>query len=140
MLVVVDTNIIVASLIKKYATRKLLISSNIDFVVPEWVHSEIREHIAEIAAKAKVQISELEHFVEEIFQVVQTVPFDEYEDCLSEALDIMKDIDRDDAPFLAVAIAVGADAIWSNDRDFESQTRIPVLRTEDLLKRSKRPF
>ena len=89
MLVVVDSNIIFASLIKDSFTRKILISAEIDFVVPEWVHVELREHFAEVAKKSGLRADEVEHFAEEIFQVVQNVPKEEYEDFLPEAVDIM---------------------------------------------------
>ncbi|MFH0815423.1 MAG: PIN domain-containing protein [Methanobacteriota archaeon] len=133
MLIVVDSNIIFASLIKDSFTRKILISSEIDFVVPEWVHAELREHFTEIAKKSGLRADEVEHFAEEIFQVVQTVPKDEYEDFLPEAVEIMKDIDRDDAPVLALAMALHADGVWTRDKDFERQVRVRVVRAEELI-------
>jgi predicted nucleic acid-binding protein len=130
---VVDSNIIFASLIKDSFTRKILISSEIDFVVPEWVHAELRGHIMEITKKSGLRADEVEHFAEEIFQVVQTVPKEEYEDFLPEALEIMKDIDRDDAPVLALAMALRADGVWTRDKDFDRQSRVRVVRTDELL-------
>jgi len=99
--IVVDSNIIFASLIKKSTTRMILASTDIDFIVPEWVHSELREHIGELAGKAGVPEEEMERFIDEIFQIVHTVPLDEYKSFLVEALEIMSEIDPDDAPFLA---------------------------------------
>ena len=133
MPIVVDSNIIFASLIKKSTTRVILASSDIDFIVPEWVHSELREHIGELARKACVSEDEFEHFIEEIFQIVHTVPLDEYKGFLAKALEIMSDIDPDDAPFLAVALATGADAIWTNDAHFLKQERVKVMSTRDMM-------
>jgi predicted nucleic acid-binding protein len=133
LLVVVDSNIIFASLIKNSATRTILTSSDIDFVVPEWVHSELREHAGEISRKAGVSEEEMESFIEEIFHVVQTVPLDEYEDRLDEALETMSGIDRDDAPFVAVALATSADAIWTNDAHFSRQNRVRIVSTREIV-------
>ena len=41
MLLVVDTNIIISSLIKDSVTREFLLTTDIIFVAPEWVHAEI---------------------------------------------------------------------------------------------------
>ena len=37
MLLVEDTNIIISCLIKDSKTREILMTANVDFVVPEWV-------------------------------------------------------------------------------------------------------
>lgn len=129
-----DSNIIFAGLIKKSTTRMILASTDIEFIVPEWVHTELREHVGELARKSHLSEDELEHFIDEIFQIVHTVPLDEYEGFLAEALEIMSEIDPDDAPFLAVALATGADAIWTNDGHFLEQDRVKVVSTRDLVK------
>ena len=133
MLLVVDTNIIISSLIKDSKTREILMSAKVDFFVPEWVHSEIRKHLKTIAKKADISVHELEHFMEELFQVVHTTPFEEYQTYIDEALLIIGEADKDDVPFIAVALVLGADAIWTNDRHFDKQNRFTVLRTHDLF-------
>ena len=130
----VDSNIIFAGLIRNSSTRAILASTDIEFVVPEWVHSELREHIGELAEKAGVPEKEMERYVEQIFQIVHTMPMEEYKDSLAEALEIMSETDPDDAPFLAVAIATGADAIWTNDAHFLEQQRVKVVSTRDMMK------
>jgi len=132
--IVVDSNIIFAGLIRNSSTRAILASTDIEFVVPEWVHSELREHIGELAEKAGVPEKEMERYVEQIFQIVHTMPMEEYKDSLAEALEIMSETDPDDAPFLAVAIATGADAIWTNDAHFLEQQRVKVVSTRDMMK------
>ena len=134
MSIVVDSNIIFAGLIRNSSTRAILASTDIEFVVPEWVHSELREHIGELAEKAGVPEKEMERYVEQIFQIVHTMPMEEYKDSLAEALEIMSETDPDDAPFLAVAIATGADAIWTNDAHFLEQQRVKVVSTRDMMK------
>ncbi len=133
MLLVVDTNIIISCLIKDSKTREILLTANVDFAVPEWVHSEIRKHMKLIAKKADVSVIELEHFMEELFQVVHTTPFEEYQPYIDDAHNLIGEVDKDDVPFIALALALHADAIWTNDKDFDKQDRVAVLRTHDLL-------
>jgi len=66
--------------------------------------------------------------------VVQTIPFSKYKSHINEAQDIMVKIDKDDAPFIALALALDADGILTNDRDYEKQNIVKVLKTADILK------
>jgi predicted nucleic acid-binding protein len=52
---------------------------------------------------------------------------------MTDAIEIMKDIDPKDAPFLAVGMAIRADGIWTEDRHFESQNVLRVFTTKDLI-------
>lgn len=135
MLLVVDTNIIVSSLIKGSVTREILLSADILFVVPEWVHIEVKKHQELIAQKAGINQDELIQFTEEIFQVVKTIPFSKYKSHIDEGVNIIGDIDKDDAPFIAIALALDADGIWTNDKDFEKQNVVKVWKTKDLAKK-----
>ena len=130
---VVDSNILFSSLIRKSTTRMILASSNMYFVVPEWVHYELREHIGELAGKAGVPETDMETFLEEIFEIVHTVPLEEYKSHLAEAMEVMAAIDSDDAPFLAVALATGAEAIWTQDKHFLEQNLVRVISTREMM-------
>ena len=48
--------------------------------------------------------------------------------------EIMKDIDVKDAPFLAAALAIPNDGIWSHDKHFEKQNKVKVWISKELLK------
>lgn len=135
MLLVVDTNIIISSLIKDSVTREILLSADIKFITPEWVHAEIKKYQDYIAKKAGINKEELFQFTDEIFKVVQTIPFDKYKSHIKKGLKAMGKIDKDDAPFIALAITTGADGIWSNDKDFEKQDLVKVWKTKDLIEK-----
>ena len=44
-------------------------------------------------------------------------------------------IDPKDTPFIALALAVENDGVWSEDRRFEQQSRVKVWKTKELLRR-----
>jgi len=46
----------------------------------------------------------------------------------------MGKIDRDDVPFIALALSFPNDGIWTEDRHFLKQRRVKVWRTRELLK------
>lgn len=52
---------------------------------------------------------------------------------LPRARKLLDDIDPKDVPYLACALAVSADAIWSLDIDFDAQKAIPRVPHPDAL-------
>ncbi|MEM0330548.1 MAG: PIN domain-containing protein [Archaeoglobaceae archaeon] len=50
----------------------------------------------------------------------------------NRALEILKDIDPNDAPFLFLAIALNC-PIWSNDKDLKKQSLVKVYTTKEIL-------
>ena len=52
---------------------------------------------------------------------------------MDEAEKIMDHIDKDDTPFIAAALATNS-IIWSDDKHFEKQNKIKILKTKDLIK------
>lgn len=53
---------------------------------------------------------------------------------MDKAYKIMSDVDYCDVPFIALALAVKNDGIWSNDRHFENLKDIKVWKTTDVFK------
>jgi len=53
---------------------------------------------------------------------------------LKEAKEIMGAIDPDDVPFIAAALAVENDGIWTDDTHFDRQKRIRVFKTTSLVR------
>jgi predicted nucleic acid-binding protein len=83
MRLVIDTNMIISSLISNSTRRHILMDSNIEFISPEYT--------------------------------------------------FMKDIDPDDASFLALAMKTKVDGIWSEDKGFKQQNHVKIYNTKELL-------
>lgn len=137
MKLVIDTNIIISALIKKSITRELLFSPRFDLYSPEFVYLEIEEHYDEILKKSKMEPYAFRTVLDEILSRIIVVPLEEYKPMFSEALEIMKDIDEDDTAFLALALLIRQDGIWSNDPDFRLQKKVRVWTTKDLIELKK---
>lgn len=45
----------------------------------------------------------------------------------------MKGIDENDSSFIAVALALDLDGIWSNDKDLHKQKKVKVWNTKELM-------
>lgn len=133
MRLVIDTNIIISSLISNSVRRHLLINSGFEFISPEYTYTEIFNHIDLIEKKSKLTLKDLQFIMDILFSNITIYPKEEYADCYSKAKKIMNEIDPDDAPFLALAMKTQADGIWSEDKGFQRQNQVRVYTTKELL-------
>jgi predicted nucleic acid-binding protein len=60
------------------------------------------------------------------------IPFNEFSDFLKEAEEEMENIDKKDAPFIALALKLEI-PIWSNDLDFKKQKKVVSYTTDEIM-------
>jgi len=65
---------------------------------------------------------------------IDVIPEEEIQTYLPKAREIMTHIDLDDVPFIALALSIKPDGIWTEDNDFFEQNEIRIYRTTDMLK------
>ncbi|MBI2650056.1 PIN domain-containing protein [Candidatus Woesearchaeota archaeon] len=132
MKIAVDTNRVIAALVKSSTTRKILFDRNFEFVTPDCTITEIQEHKEELKAKTNLNDDEFDILLTLVFENIAIIPKSSYEIYLDEC---KKDIsDADDVPVLAVAIATKAKAIWAHDPHFKQQKKVKVFTNIDMLK------
>ena len=57
----------------------------------------------------------------------------DYEEYIDGAIEIIGHIDEKDTQFIALALAIENNGIWSNDKHFEKQTKIKIYKTIDII-------
>lgn len=134
MRLIVDSNRIIAALIRGLASRKILLSDEFELITIGLAKEEIEEHRTEILKKAKLTNDQLESLLLLFFSRVSVISDDLVKTKMGEAKRIMDKIDRDDTPFVALALAVENKGIWSEDKHFQKQFKIKVWKTHELLK------
>lgn len=135
MKLIIDTNVLISSVLKDSTTRELLLNESIEFYLPEIVLSEVNKYLPYIVQKSRLSEEKIKKLLNIILENLHLVPIDEYEGKMDEGLKIMKDIDEKDTQFiaLALALAINNDGIWSNDKHLSKQKRIKVYKTIDIL-------
>jgi len=131
--VIVDTNRIIAALIKDSISRKILYHADIEFLGISFSMGEVTKHKGYILEKAKISEEEFEIILGKIIHKVVFIDDILISLHIEEAKRIMLEIDSDDVPFISAALATGAD-IWSDDEHFTKQKKIKVWKTTDLMK------
>jgi predicted nucleic acid-binding protein len=131
MKIVVDTNRIIAALIKNGASRKILFETRIEFISPDHTTVEIHKYKEEIIRKAKITNEEFEILLSLIFDRIDIISKEEYKPHLKEAENLI--VDMGDVPFIALALALKVDGIWSDDPHFLGQNKIRIFKTKGML-------
>lgn len=132
MEIVLDTNIIISSLLRNGLTRKIIFLSPLKMHTVDYAKVEIEAHKEELLYKSKLDERSLNYLIDFIFSKIDLVSLENIELFRNRAEDIMGKVDIDDSFFLALAMSLNC-PIWSNDVHFKRQNAIKVYNTKELL-------
>ena len=132
MKLVLDTNILISALIKDSLTRSILVSPHFEFYMPEHGITELEKYKDLMKKKSGLDSKKLDRVIEYLIENIQVVPVEEFVKHLGKARKILKDIDPDDAPFIALAMAIENDGLWSRDKKLLKQNKVKIWTTSEL--------
>lgn len=126
---VVDANILFASLVKDGKTAELLFRDNFHLYAPEYLFEEFSKHEQLILSKTKRNPQDFKRFIEVISRRIELVSEEEIAPFLLQAKQISPD--EGDVPYFALALSLNC-GIWSNDFRLQSQARVKIWTTREL--------
>lgn len=132
MKVVIDSNRIVAALLKDSTTRKILFNDKFDFIAPEFLKEEIEKHKQEFIKKADIKPKDFDVLISLIFEAVTLIPKKEYNKFINSLKSEISD--PKDIPYLACSIATDCKGIWSHDLHMKEQKKIRIFTNIEMLK------
>jgi len=113
--VVVDTNKVIASLLRDGKVRRLLFHPGLEVLLPKYVLEEVNEHRRYL--EEKVSPKAIDFVLSKISKKTRIIGVRELSrETLRKARRLARDFDIDDYPFIAVAIEYNA-IIWTNDKE-----------------------
>lgn len=130
MKLIIDTNRIIASLIKNSLSRQIFNSPLFEFITPDYTLQELSKYETVIRKKAKLTHEEFDLLLALIFAQITIIPKEDYQDFLDTAKTFIEDLD--DVPFVALALAIKVDGIWTDDTHFQTNKHFTVFRTKDF--------
>lgn len=130
---VIDTNIIMAAMIRDSAARDIIIKSNIQFFAPNFVFEEIGRHADIISRRNNLSVETNLRILKTLGEYITIVEEKYYASNINKARRVMGAIDEKDAPFIALALSFENDGIWTEDKDFEEQRLVKILKTRELV-------
>ena len=134
MKVVIDSNILFSALIKDSKTRKIIIEHEGFFLFPQYIFEEMEKHIEMLLKKSRLPKHEFNTLLTILLKKVVVVPNEILLPFRKQALEIVKEIDKDDVLFIACALAYPESIIWSNDKKLKNQKSIRILNTDEISK------
>lgn len=134
MILIVDTNIVFSALLKESETRKLLIESPWILYAPTTLVEEIMKYKTEILRRSGLSEKEFSCLFALLLESVNVVEKERYNTYLDEAKKLLGTEHSGDIPFLALALSMQNDGIWTEDIDFEKQQKVKIWKTKELLR------
>ena len=134
MKVVIDSNRVIAALVKDSTTRGILFDKNFDFVAPDYIKIEINKYKSEIMEKAGITENEFDILLSLVFENITIIPRDEYDKFVAKFKNEIKD--PKDIAYIAASAVTKAEGVWTHDPHFIDQKKIKVFTNIDLLKLS----
>ncbi|MFH1751834.1 MAG: PIN domain-containing protein [archaeon] len=136
MKLIVDTNRIIAALIKDSYCRRIILSEKIELFTLGFGVSEVKKYTNYILKKTKLQETEFNELMNTL--LAKMTVFEETDISKKnyfKAKEIMEKIDENDVPFIALALEIENDGIWSDDKHFTEQKKVKVWPTKTLVKK-----
>lgn len=136
MRLVVDSNRIIAALVKDSYSRKIILHGNLELLAIRISEKDIQKYKQDILKKAKITEEQFDSVFEKLNDKLTRLDDGIIKSNMKEAKETMDKIDKDDTPFIAAALATKT-GIWSDDKHFEKQNRVKIWKTKELLKHLK---
>jgi len=137
MRIVIDANILIAGIWGLRSIIAILTSGNHQFFAPMPILAEINKHREFICAREGLTREEFEVRRNALTKVINLVEARKYQAYTKQAQTALERRDVSDAHYVACALAVGADFIWTNDADFTAQQLVPIKTTARFIDERK---
>lgn len=137
MIIVVDANIVIAALMGSRGKLTILTSSNHYFYVPRTIVDEIKRHGGFICERTPQTYEDFENNLDALLAFIEQLEYVEYELHVERARKAIEKRDSKDADYIAAALAVSADFIWTDDKDFTDQKLVKTMTTAQFIEDGK---
>jgi len=136
MTIILDSNVLIAALIKPGIVRAIVLGNPGEWLVPETIFEEVWEH-RDAWNRNKLPDTELHDILDMLSEDFVNIVSDRvYRDHTTTARKLVSD--PDDWPLAALALSVEAEGIWTfNERHLEKARKhgIRLLKTSDVARK-----
>ena len=138
MILIVDTNIIFAGLLRDSTTRSMLIDPPFTLYAPETAINEIRKYEEQITERAGFTKGDFETLFNLITDGITIIEKEKYEQCIKEAEHRIGD--PGDVPFLALALSMPNDGIWTENIKHYKNAKVKIWTTKEIMQHVQSHF
>ncbi len=134
MKLVIDANILFSALLKDSGTRNLTLDRRITLFAPTFLLLEYAKYSKELMGRGKLKKKDFASLTKRLLRRIRVVSDGEIMLYYAAAQSLVND--KKDAPYVACALATGAD-IWSNDRHLKG-IRVRNWKTKELIEKMQK--
>lgn len=87
-----------------------------------------------IIKRTNLEKAKYKKLLNSILKKIHLIDDDEILECFEQAQELIGIRDIKDIPYLAVALCMDVDGIWSGDKDFTEQDVVKMYKIADLIK------
>jgi predicted nucleic acid-binding protein len=136
MRIVVDANIIIGGLLGSRGKLAIITSQNHKIYAPEIIIKEIIKYKDKISEKMEWSDEEFDFYFDALLIFIKSIEKEEYIKYLEKAKNaIIRDVK--DSDYIACALHLKADFIWTEDKDFSEQSLVKVKTTNEFIDQRK---
>lgn len=133
MRIILDANILIAALLGSRGRLIILTSQNHEFFVPKKIVEEVKKYEQLICQKAGCTSEEFKENLNALLFFIKAVEYGEYEKHIKEAEVAIGGRDIKDSDYIACALHVKADFVWTDDKDFSAQELVAIKTTDKFI-------
>ncbi|MEK6855886.1 MAG: PIN domain-containing protein [Nanoarchaeota archaeon] len=135
MKVVLDANILISAILGSKSTIDILTSEKYKLYAPRIIFNEVVKYKDEIIAKANIDEKSFYETLNALTKFIELKGYIDYQENMEKAKEAIGKRDIKDSDYIACALSIGADFIWTNDKDFSSQSLVKTKKTHELIDR-----
>jgi predicted nucleic acid-binding protein len=134
-MIIVDTNVILSSLLTKGITKAVLTAHKNVYMTPQacfdelWKHRDVWNKNEQPEEEQKSILSRMKRYVKSVDEKI-------YNDKLEESKELI--VDEDDAPLIALALSIDNEGIWTyNTKHFKKDKlkgKVKILGIKDVIR------
>ncbi len=128
-----DANIVIAAFLRDSTIRRLLTLSVLELMAPEFLRMELAEHLPELRRRAGLSEAAARDVLERLEKYIDVIPTEASLNAWDRAIGAVGSIDPGDVAYVATALAVSCDGIWSDDPHLKRQNAVGCGTTRELL-------
>lgn len=130
--IVVDANIAFAAFIRDGATREIILDRDLDLRTPPWLWDEVAGRYDWLLGKSHLSRPALDELLRQIRDRIVDIPAAAIEARRDEALGLVPESGRKDAPYVAAVLAVDG-ILWTHDAKLAEEAPVETITTARLL-------
>ncbi len=126
MKLVVDTNVILSASIRNSTSRSVILNPNHELFIPEFALDEVEKNYDLLSEKSGLPLEEIRLLYDVMKLKLEVIPVADILDRYEKPERAIAKVDEKDVPFLAAALSIDCDGIWSNDGHLKKQRLVKV--------------